>query len=221
MGIQIIGNSGVINEIEANTRAQRVTIRPIDVGALGSYRLAAFSGLTTALAADGVVFALRWPDATRFALIKYLRVRAQVVVGFTAAQELGFDAIMARSYTVAESVGTVVVMTTNNNKKRTSMGSSLIGSTGDIRVAAAAVVSGGTRTLDANPIMYQSGQALAAAATVAQATMEASIDLTNSGDYPFVLAQNEGFLVRNKILMGAAGTIRWSVEVAWDEVASY
>jgi hypothetical protein len=43
----------------------------------------------------------------------------------------------------------------------------------------------------------------------------------DSGDYPLVLAQNEGFVVTNGIAMGAAGVIRLQVSVEYAETAAY
>ena len=219
-GIKITGNGGVDLEVESNTRAVRTTLRPLDVGALGAYRVAAFSGLTATLAAGGTVFSLRWTHATNLMVIRYLRVRYAVVTGFTAAQELAFSAFIARTWTVADSAATNVALTTNNNKKRTSFGTSLVGAN-DCRIAAAVVVTAGTRTLDANPVLVGMGKTLAAAATVQDASFESVMDLTNGVDYPIVCATNEGIVVQNTILMGAGGTVRIGVECEWEEVASY
>lgn len=225
MGLKITGNGGTDAEVDGTTfRALRVTNRPIDVGALGSYRAAAFSGLSATIAAGtasaGHVFAFRWPDATRFAIVKALKIRMAVITGFTAAQELGFDAFVARSYTAAHGGGTALTLGGNNQKKRTAHGTSLITSAADIRIASATALTGSSFTLDANPIMAGSFKTLAAAATVQDGSYESYLDLS-AVDHPFVLAQNEGLVVRNQILMGAGGTVRWAVEIAWDEVTSY
>ena len=219
-GIKLTGNGGTDVEVDPNTRALRTTIKPIDVGSLGSYRLAVFSGLTATLAAGATVFSMRWTDATRLMILKYLRVRYAVVTGFTAAQELAFGAFMARSFSSSDSVGTAVVTSSNNAKKRTSMGPTLF-AVNDVRVASASAVTAGTRTLDNNPILVGMGKTLAAAATVQDASFESILDLTNSQDYPIILAQNEGLVVQNTILMGAGGTVRIGIECAWDEVASF
>lgn len=222
MAIQIQGNSGVVAEIESNTRAQRVTPRPIDVGALGSYRVSEFSGLMATIAAKtataGHIFAWRWGDATNFALLRYLKVRYVVVTGFTAAQELGFDVVIARSYTASHTGGTAITLTTNSMKKRTSMGTTLLTSA---RIATAAALTAGTHTLDAQPMLISGVKTLAAAATVQDASLEETLDLSDGFDYPYVFARDEGFIVRNNILMGAAGTVRLHVQVAWHEVTSY
>lgn len=216
MPLQLQGFGGVVPEVDAAFRASRVTPRPEQV--LGAFRVAAFSGLTAGLAANTPVFSLRWTDSSNLFLLKYLRVRAAVITGFTAAQELAFDAIAARAFTASDSAGTAITFTGNNAKKRTALATSLVG---DCRIAAAVTLTAGTRTLDANPFMVGVGKTLAAAATVQDAAIESVIDFTDGVDYPLVLAQNEGFLVRNTIAQGAGGTVRWGIEAAWNEVASY
>lgn len=221
MSLQIAGNSGVVADVDGTTfRAIRVTQRPNDPGALGSYRLATISGLTTAVAANGLVFAWRWADATRVAVLKYFKVRMAVITGFTAAQELGFDVMIGRGYTANHTGGTALTLGGNNQKKRTAMGTTLIGTAADIRMATTAALGGGTITVDSNPVMAGTFKTLAAAATVQDGAYESIMDFSGI-DYPFVFAQNEGIVVRNSILMGAGGTVRWAVECAWDELNSY
>ncbi len=215
---QINGSvSGIGVDVDLTSRAARYTLRPNDIGALGSYRVAVFSGLTTGLAAGAPVFAFRWADATRLALMRFVAVRAQVVTGFTAAQQLSADIVIARSFTVSDTAGTAIVLGTGN-KKRASMGNSLVT---DLRIATAAALTAGTRTLDANPFTSCMTLELAAAATVPRASMAAIVDARDQSDYPIVLVANEGFVVRNLVALGAGGTVAWSVECAWDEVASY
>lgn len=219
MPFQQEGISGVVQEVEPNTRAGRVTIRPHDM--LGSYRVAEFSGLMTTIAAKtataGHVFAWRW-TSTNLALLRYLKVRYSVITGFTAAQELGFDVAIARGYTASHTAGTALSFAASAAKKRSSMPSSLVG---DARIATAAALTAGTHTLDPHPIVISGTRTLAAAATVPGYDFEETLDLTNSGDHPYVFAQNEGLVVRNNILMGAGGTVRMHVQMAWDEIASY
>lgn len=227
MGFKITGNGGTDAEVDGTGfRALRVTQRPIDIGALGSYRMAAFSGLTTVIAAGtasaGHVYSFRWSDATRLCLIRYLKVRYTVVTGFTAAQELAFDAFVARGYTADHAGGTAITLGGNNQKKRTSMGTSLVTTAASMRIASTTALTGSSFTLDGNPIMVGMGKTLAAAATVQDAAFEETIDMTDGGaEYPIVLAQNEGIVVRNGVLMGAAGTVRIGVTVAWDEVSAF
>jgi hypothetical protein len=222
MPLQIQGNGGITAEVDSNSRAIRITPRPIDVGALGSYRVAEFSGLMTGIAAKtataGHVFSWRWGDATRVAALRYVKIRYAVITGFTAAQELGFDAIIARTYSASHTGGTALTLTTNSMKKRTSMATTLLT---DARIATTAALTAGTHTLDAQPFMMSEAKTLAAAATVQDSAFEETLDMTDGYDYPYLFAQNEGFVVRNSIAMGAAGTVRMHVAMAWDELTAF
>jgi hypothetical protein len=225
MGFKLTGNSGTDAEVDGtNFRALRITTRPTDVGALGSYRIAAFSGLMTTIAAGtasaGHVFSFRWSDATNLCLVRYLKIRWAVITGFTGAQELAFDAYVARGYSADHGGGTSITLGGNNQKKRTSMGTSLVTTAASARIASASALTGSSFTLDANPILVGMGKTLAAGATVQDASFESVLDMTAS-EYPVVLAQNEGIVARNVVLMGAAGTVRMAVEIVWDEVAAY
>jgi hypothetical protein len=41
------------------------------------------------------------------------------------------------------------------------------------------------------------------------------------GEYPIVLANNEGIVINNILAMGAGGVVKLVVYVNWTEVASY
>ena len=58
MAIQLQGNGGTVADVDGtNYRALRTTLRPIDYGALGSYRLSLLSGTMAAgLAANAEVW---------------------------------------------------------------------------------------------------------------------------------------------------------------------
>lgn len=140
-----------------------------------------------------------------------------MITGFTAAQELAFDASVARAWTVADSAGTQLTITGNNQKKRTSFATTGMG---NISIATAAAVTAGTRTLDANPMLTGLGRTPAAASLNDQG-FESVLDLTNGQDYPIILATNEGVVVRNTIALGAGGTVRMLAEMGWNELDSY
>lgn len=219
MAIQIQGNAGVAAEVDASPhRALRVSVRPNDIGSLGSYRLAIASGLTATIAAAtataGHVFAWRWGNSSNLAVLRYLSVEMVTIAGFTAAQEVGFDAIIARGYTASHTTQTAVVATGNNLKKRGSMATSLLT---DARIAGAAALTAGTHTLDTQPMLQTQMAELAAAATVPKNRCKQEWDMSNSSDYPMIFTQDTGIVVRNTILMGAGGTVRFNVVIAWDE----
>ena len=234
MGIQVQGNSGTVAEVDGTGfRAVRVTSRPIDPGTLGHYRLASTTGtLAAALAAGtgtaGHVFAFRWGDATRLCVITKLKTRFLPLTPFTAAtltDHTSFDAFILRSYSASHTGGTAMTPTGNSAKMRSSMGTSLVT---DVRIATTGALTSGTHTFDAFPFAnsIRKGNRVNPAAATEEVVMpsmdgmEMDFDM-GGGDHPLVLAQNEGFVIRNRTVWPAAGTGVLSVMVGWAEVASF
>ncbi len=216
MAIQLQGNSGTVLEVETNTRALRITPRPIDVGALGSYAGAWTTGTIAAgMAANGGVFSCRWTHASNLLLLRRLTFSmTSLGTAFTAGVGTA-RLIVARNFTASDSGGTSVLPTGNSQKRRTSFGTTLIG---DLRIASTAALTAGTRTLDGaelSNLMFAVG---AVANTVYCPTAVLfSPDFT--GEWPLVLAQNEGFAVQATV--PATGTWQAKVNMEWSEVSSF
>lgn len=234
MGIQIQGNGGTIMEVDGtNFRAARTVNRPIDHSTFGHYRLHVSSGtLAAALAAGtgtaGHVFAFRWSDATRLAVITKLKCRFLPLTPFTAAtltDHTSFDAFILRTYSASHTGGTGLTPTGNNAKMRTNMASSLVG---DVRIATTGALTAGTHTFDAFPFAQsiRKGNRVNPAAATEEVVMptadgmEMDFDMS-SGDHPIVFAQNEGLVIRNRTVWPAAGTGILSVMIGWAEVAAF
>lgn len=214
MALPIIGNGGVIAEVDANSRALRATIRPIDVGALGAYSWAGITG--TVAAGAGALspwFSFRWGDATRSCLIRKVRVSLQSLTGFTAGNGL-IDMIVARAFTASDTGGTASVPTGNSQKLRTGMGTTLVT---DLRIATTAALGAGTRTLDGAPLADLAFSVNATANSVQLPT--ADIYLPMDDGWPLVLVQNEGFILRATV--PATGTWNARARVYWEEVAAF
>lgn len=215
MAIQLIGSGGAVAEVDPTFDAVRTTARPPE--AAGAFRFAGVSGLTTGIAANAALFLFRNPAADKLCILQFLKVRAAVITGFTAAQEIGFDVMAFRNWQV-DAGGTLISNAGNNMKRRSSLAASIA----NIRIPAAAALTtpAAPAVADGNPFMAGVGKTLAAAATVQDMAIEETMDF-NAGDYPIVFGQNEGFAVRNSILMGAAGTVRWNVTIGWIEALTY
>jgi hypothetical protein len=224
MAIQIQGNGGTTAEVDGTTfRAMRFTPRPVDHGSLGAYSVSSTSGtMAAALSANSEIFQFRWPDATNLALIHRVQFSAGANVAATAAGLFSVRMTAARSWTAAGSGGTRLTMTGNNAKLRTSMGTSLVN---DIGISTTAALTAGTKTLDTQDISTVSTGIITGAITVAP-TFEIFplSDLFDSSEnlfHPIVLAQNEGFVLRIGAAAPASMTWHFSVNVVWQEVASY
>jgi hypothetical protein len=222
MAIQVQGNGGVVAEVDGMTyRALRVTVRPVDYGALGSYRIAMISGTMAAgLVAASDVFQARWTDATRLALIWGLQIDGMggSATAFTAGFA-NFSAFISRSWTADGSGGTSATLTGNNQKLRTSMATMLMAA---IRISSTAALTAGTKTNDAqaaSQITYTIGTTVSVN-YIGQTCLYGSQALEGSGNpAPIVLAQNEGMTIQATV--PATGTWQFGVTMAWSEVTSY
>lgn len=224
MAVKILGNaSGQSAEVDPAFDALRVTNRPIE--ALGAYAISVVTGtLAAALAANAQIFQFKNTTAN-LAIISKLRLRLLPLTPFTAAtltDHTSFDAVMARSY-AAGGGGTTLTLTGNNAKRRTSHATSGC----QINVSTTAALTLAT-TLDAHPFaqsLRKGNRVNPAAAT--EETIPVTIEGLEywpdiaCGDYPVVLAQNEGFVIRNRTVWPAAGTAIAVIECAWSEATAY
>lgn len=226
MGIQVQGNSGVIQEVDSTFRAAHAVAKPAEYGALGHYRVSVTTGtIAAALAAGAQLFQFKWTDATRFAVVTKIHARFLPLTPFTAAtltDHTSLDAVIARPF-AAGGGGTTLTLTGNNAKLRTSMASSLA----TINVATTAALTLATG-LDAQPFVQnirKGNRVNPASATeeVIQPTVD-WLDFSpriDASEHPLVFAQNEGFVIRNRTVWPAAGTGIYLFEVSWAEVTAY
>lgn len=217
MAVQLQGNSGVTAEVEANTRAMRVVIRPADVGALGSYEIGEVSGTMAAgLAANSPIYSFRWGSASGLAVIRSVYLSAGNAGTAFAAGIGTFKMLVARSFTVADTGGTAITLTGNNAKMRTTMATTLLS---DARIASTATLTAGTRTLDTTSIGCITVPVSTTASTTLLSPGTKIFDAGSSQEYPLILSQNEGFVITASV--PATGTWSFAVNVEWDEVTSW
>jgi len=211
MAIQVQGNGGTTQEVDATFRAARVSLRPAEV--IGYYSVSGASGALTGVAANGPVFSFR-NTGSNLILVRRLSIRFVTTTAFTAAQGLDYQLLRANSFTASDTGGTALY-TAGQNKHRNSFTN--ITSAPDIRISSTGALTAGTRTLET------AGMGIAGGSSTGVGTSMLTEDLLgyDSGDYPLVLAQNEGFVITNGIAMGAAGVIRLQVSVEYAETAAY
>jgi hypothetical protein len=213
--IQLQGNGGTVAEVDGTVfRALRTTPRPVDVGALGAYRLAMVTGTMAAgLAAGSEIFQFRYAGANTCVVHKVMCDGFGSIAAF-AAGVVSLRAIVARAYTASGSGGTAATLTGNNGKQRTSHATTGLG---DFRIASTAALTTGTRTLDAQAL----GQVVGSVPATAGATIPeaAFLDAYGGAEHPLVLANNEGFVIQATV----PGTGTWTagITLAWSEVATY
>lgn len=207
--------------MKITTDAQHSTLgstqAPLEVGALGEYAVATITGTMAAnLGAAAPIFAVRWGSSASLGLIRRVSISmASLGTGFTAGVGI-FDMIAARAFTVSDSAGTAVTLTTNNAKKRTTFGTTGVT---DMRISSTATLTAGTRTLDANALTNLMFAVSTATNTVMLPTTTLWQPDLGANEWPLVLAQNEGFIIRATV--PATGTWQAQVKVDWSEVISY
>lgn len=217
MAIQFQGNNGVVADVGgAVFRAVNVNIRPIDYASLGHYRVFSRVMSTAAQAANSRLFELR-NNGSNFIVPTRLILRAMQVAAGTA-QENSIDVYRCTNFTA---VDTTNAATPNVIVKRVG---AMVSAPGSAQVrslnANAAGMTGGTMTKDAGPITSMPYNVAAAINTTSIIGPLDCFDDVN-GTHPFVLAQNEGLVLENRVLNVTSYGIAWFIDLSWAEVASY
>ena len=208
---RIEGSSGTLAEVDTGSLAQRTSIRPMRTLAWNS--LAVQTGLLSGIAAGGRIFSFRNTHASNLILVRRAGLGFMTTTAFTAAQALDFACHIARGFTVGDTGGTDITPLVNDTKHRASLATPNVQG----RVSATVVVSGGTLTADANSI----GRAAGGSTGLGTGLPPAQDNLISEmcGDMPVVLAANEGIIINNVTLMGAAGVVKVYINLEYAEVA--
>lgn len=218
MAIIQSGVSGTtLMTVDPTYAASRVTLRPVEQ--LGTYSVSLFTGAYTVAAANTPMFSMRFvagaAGLAQIAMIQRIAITIVPTVAFTAAQQVSYGAYVARSFSAVDSGGAAATLTGNNNKLRTSMSTTQLAATGDMRISTTGTLTAGTRTLDSQAFAVAS--AWVPTALVAQPIQQVILYENFAGDQPLVLATQEGIVINNLILMGAAGVLSIGVTIEWTE----
>lgn len=211
---RIEGSTGSLAEVDAGSLAQRISQRAMRTLAWNS--LGAITGLMTGIAAGGRIFSFR-NSSSNLILVRRAGIGFMTTTAFTAAQALDFGLAVARSFTAIDNAGAGSVdlaPTGNNTKHRASLATPNV----QARIAGTAVISGGTLTADANYLGIAAGGS-AGLATGLPPSLNNLHDHT-ADDLPIVLAANEGLIVNNLTLMGAAGVAKAYINLEYAEIAA-
>ena len=186
------------------TGALHATLKPIPTS-LGHYRVNHRFVMVNAQAANSRLFEVRNPDADKLLIPTRLIVRWLNSAAHTAIIEDSIDVFKVQTFTVLDTTNTV---TLTPSFKKTSMAAHTMQLRGVTIAGAAAGMTGGTLTKDATTI----GQLPRILNQTVMATTETSPRIGDVGDYfddtfaaaPFQLIQNEGLIVENRVVLGAA-----------------
>jgi hypothetical protein len=179
------------------------------------FQSAAGIALTSGVMAAGLgvgseIFQFRWTDPNKLCAVKRVALWAGSIAAF-AAGIVDFEMFIARNWTVDGSGGTAAAFTNNSGKLKSSFTDLVLGSA---RVASTAALTAGTKTLDAQAMSSLGGSVTATAGSVVMPVLEFISELA---EFPLVLAQNEGFVI--KATVPATGTWSFGVAVRHLEVA--
>ena len=217
-----IGDS-VSMQIDPTHMAGRVSIRPHDhiVNGVqgGHYALCATTGAISAIAAAGQIFSVRWNDPSKIFLLERLTVSA-VCTAFSTGTGADLEAVMCHSFTANASGGAAITPSTTSQMKRlANMAPSSFNSLGEIRFSnSTAAITPGTQTLDTAGFRVTQLGATGAGGGAGPVDLFA---INSPLMHPIVLTNNQGFVVRAATAVPSSNTFRYSVFMAWDEVAAY
>jgi hypothetical protein len=192
----------------------RITQRPNDTGALGSYSQGATSVAFNATPGNATLYSFRWTDPSAKCVVRRISARLTHTNLYTAVQEVGLYAQIARSWTTTDAGGSTLLAPT---KRRSSMAASLLPSLNSQILAFGPGLTVGTRTSDGGS--FASTQNFFLANTVG--TVDMVWDASDQSKQPIVLVQNEGIVISNLVTLGNTGGHRLLVNIEWDEMASY
>jgi len=197
---------------------------PPVVGSGGAYRLGMTSGsMAASLAANAELFQFRYVTAaSRVCIVQRVSISIglhTVVAG--AVAQLGVNMAVARAWTAAGSGGTRAVLTGDISQLRTSHATSEVNDAG---ICTTAALTAGTKTIDhaTSNLGAASFSLLTGAATVTMGgQLLPDTELLGAfgpGGHPLVLANQEGFIIRNSPVAWPAGALwSFSVQVLWLE----
>lgn len=224
MPIQLQGNGGTVAEVDGTSfRAQRVTVRPIDYNALGHYRVNHRCLLANTQAANSRLFEVRNTHASNLIVPTRLVLKWIQTGTHTAAIEDSLDVFKVTGFSAVDTTNTVTPVPSVKRTTGMTVPASSIAAIRGVTVAgAAAGMTGGTLTKDSSSI-GQLPQWLLAALPTAGTIVVQFIDNFDdvNGTHPFVFAQNEGFIIENRVLLGAAAASSVYIDFSWAEVSAY
>ncbi len=202
-------------EIDSGFRAARASLRPAEAG--GWCSLGAQAAALATTAANAPVFSFR-NISPKLILVRRVGVGMIATTGFTAAQKVDAALFVARAFTASDSGGTAIAFAGSNAKHRTALNTP---ASLDCRIGSTGALTAGTRTLDANALCQTGSWALAATAGAVIAPSLSNLFAHDTGDYPLVLAQNEGLVVTLPTALGAGGTVSLFVNLEFAEADAF
>jgi hypothetical protein len=227
MDVDIVGSgtgTNVHTQVDPLHRAFRTSTRPPDKGVYGSYSLGLTSGtVAAAMATPLPIWEMRWYPQNVVCLIRRVRFSASAMVEF-AIGSFNYSLLRATGFSALDATGgaTAPTILGKSQAKSSRFAPTQLQSTTQAFVilnTANTGLTGGTKTLDNNPLVtHSAGVPITAGTGITQIVPPGTLLFdSSSADEPIELAQNEGLVLRSD-LVPATGTWTFSVTVEWDEV---
>jgi hypothetical protein len=214
---------GGSQEVDKTWAAARVALRPLDYiqygqggvqRVLGHYRTVVSITGAGLIAANAVLAAFRYTDPNSQAVIMRVSVDPDVMTAITAQRIDPLLMLKATGYTAAETTSATTIGLGSSGKMKSTMANCLAA----IQIASAAAgMTGGTKTVDAQPL----GAAPLSSLVAIGSGSPGPLDLYKYDAllaHPLVLLQNEGFLVQWGATALATGTLELALAIDWAEV---
>lgn len=219
------GTSAALAGIGAESGSPlHVVCKPDPVGVLGHYRTSHRTSLANTQAANSRLFEIRNIHATNLIVLHKVRVEWIQTAAHTAAILDSIDLYRCTSFSAVDTTNTVTPVL---SKLRTSFSTLVDGTDLAVRgvtiAGAAAGMTGGTITKDTAPIRQFGMWLLATVPTGGPTPMVEGTFWPDvaSGESPLILVQNEGFILENRVLLGAAAGSAVSIDVEFSVVTAY
>lgn len=200
--------------------ALHATLKPDPVGALGHYKTSHRTVMVNVQAANSRLFELQNAHATNLIVVHKVRVEWTQTAAHTAAIMDSIDLYRGTAFSAVDTTNTVTPVI---SKLRTSFATAGANVRGCTVAGIAAGMTGGTLTKDTAP-MRQFGLWPLAVVPTAGATPQIVGEYwpdVASGESPLILVQNEGFIIENRVVLGAAAGSAVSIDIEWSEVTAY
>lgn len=203
------------------TGALHMTMRPIPAS-VGHYRTNHRCALVNTQAGNSRLYEIRNTHASNLLITTRLLTKWMSSSAHTAFIEDSLDVYKVTSFSVVDTTNTV---TPTTSLKRASMSATSAAIRGVTVAGAAAGMTGGTLTKDGNSI-GQHPKILAQAVEATTETTPRTPDVMDhfddvNGTHPFVFIQNEGLIIENRVLLGAAAGSSVYIDHSFAEVTAY
>src|SRR5437867_10672158 len=192
------------------------------MGGVGHYRVTHQCAVIALQAANSRLFEIRNSSATNFLVPTRLDIKWLQTAAHTAAIEDSLDVFKVNTLSAVDTVNTVTPVTVVKHTAKMLAAPAAAVVRGVTLAGAAAGMTGGTLTKEGSAIAQLPQWLLLAqptGSTVFTQLLDSFWD--GNGTHPLVLAPNEGLIVENRVLLGAAAGSSVYIDLSWAETVTW